>query len=121
MISYDALFAILILHFIGDYIVQTRWMATNKSSKTKALAVHATVYGLCLLPISFLYAVVNAGVHGLVDGITSRATKECWAQSKNKNKSPRQRAIAEWMTFLVMGLDQLIHITCLVLTYSALS
>lgn len=36
----------LILHLIGDYVTQSDWMATGKTSKYAPAAIHATVYSL---------------------------------------------------------------------------
>ena len=40
---------LLILHLIGDYILQSDWMATNKTSSSVPCLVHATVYSLPFL------------------------------------------------------------------------
>lgn len=34
----------LILHLVGDYITQSHWMASRKTSSTWAAFVHATIY-----------------------------------------------------------------------------
>ncbi len=39
----------LILHLFGDYILQSDWMATNKTSQSVAAGVHAIVYSLPFL------------------------------------------------------------------------
>lgn len=35
---------LLIGHFVGDYLFQTGWMATNKMKRIDALVVHSAVY-----------------------------------------------------------------------------
>lgn len=42
---------VLLAHFIGDFIAQSSWMATNKSSSNKALLAHVVVYTLFLVLI----------------------------------------------------------------------
>ena len=41
----------LILHLIGDYLLQSDWMALNKTKCSKAAAVHAITYSLPFLII----------------------------------------------------------------------
>lgn len=113
MIEVKDLLLIFLLHLVGDFVIQTRWMARNKSSDYAVLLVHAVVYGLVLLPFGIFYAWINAVLHGCTDGITSRATKFFWARFKESGKP-----IDEWKTFLIMGLDQFVHAACLILTYS---
>lgn len=40
----------LVAHAIGDYVLQSDWMATKKRTENTAAAVHALVYTLCFLP-----------------------------------------------------------------------
>lgn len=40
----------LVAHAIGDYLLQSDWMAQNKRTKDVAAVVHALVYSLCFLP-----------------------------------------------------------------------
>ncbi|ABO51590.1 hypothetical protein Dred_3088 [Desulforamulus reducens MI-1] len=35
---------LLMGHLVGDYLLQTRWMAENKGSQTLALVLHSLVY-----------------------------------------------------------------------------
>lgn len=46
----------LILHLLGDYVLQSDWMAQNKTKSTWAAFCHATVYSL---PFAFI-ASLNA-------------------------------------------------------------
>ena len=39
----------LILHLIGDYLLQSDWMAQNKTKCSKAAAAHAITYSLPFL------------------------------------------------------------------------
>lgn len=42
----------LILHLLGDYVLQSDWMANNKTSSHKAAAAHAITYSLPFLVLS---------------------------------------------------------------------
>lgn len=48
MITADQLFA----HAVGDYVLQSDWMATEKTKKSIAAAVHAATYTLCFLALT---------------------------------------------------------------------
>lgn len=59
----------LILHLFGDYILQSDWMANNKTSKSVACSVHALTYTLPFLLItnSLWALVVIGGTHFFID------------------------------------------------------
>lgn len=65
MITADQLLA----HMIGDYILQSDWMATNKARLSVAAAVHAVTYTLPFLLITQAPGVlaVIAATHFVVD------------------------------------------------------
>jgi hypothetical protein len=42
----------ILAHLVGDYVLQSHWMATEKLKKSSAAFAHALVYTLCFLPIS---------------------------------------------------------------------
>ena len=105
-------------HFIFDFILQSDKMACNKSSSFKYLLLHSFIYSLgflwlCVLspgPHAIDRVVYTVGVcvtvfitHALVDGITSRITKRLWLAEER-----------HWF-FVVIGFDQAIHITSLVM------
>jgi len=65
MITADQLLA----HLVGDYVLQTNWMANNKATQSLATLVHAIVYTLPFLflttnPISLA---VIVGTHFFID------------------------------------------------------
>ena len=59
----------LILHLIGDYLLQSGWMANNKAKCHMAAFVHALVYSLpfLLLQPSFAAWSVIFGTHFIID------------------------------------------------------
>lgn len=105
------------LHFLADFIMQTDKMALNKSTSFKWLSIHALVYSVpFLLYFSFTYdplfgltfALINGILHWIVDAVTSRVTAYLWKKEQR-----------HWF-FVVIGLDQAIHMTCLVVTLKLL-
>jgi hypothetical protein len=113
---------LLTVHFIADFILQSDWMAQNKSKSNKALGLHVAAYTAALLvgtaplafilqgpvPIPFLMAALwvslNGAAHFATDYITSRINSRLWA-AKN----------VHWF-FVGVGFDQLIHAWTLGLT-----
>ena len=96
------------IHFIADFIMQSDRIALNKSKSNVILLQHVAIYGIFLLPFGLVFALVNAGLHFATDFCTSRATSALW---KNNQR--------HWF-FVVIGLDQAIHMTCLFASYDIL-
>jgi hypothetical protein len=98
---------ILILHFVFDFILQSHYMAANKSKSNMALLMHVVVYTIGLeimvslftflnLYQSLAFIVINASMHFVTDYITSRKSSKLFN--------------VDWHNFfVVIGLDQLIH------------
>jgi hypothetical protein len=59
----------LILHLVGDYILQTDWMATEKTKKNEAALAHAVVYSVpfLLLHPSLVAFLVIGMTHFFID------------------------------------------------------
>lgn len=100
----EQMIAALFAHFIGDFILQTDAMAKNKSKSLWWLSVHCTVYGLPLLFFGWKFALANIGLHLCTDFVSSKITSRLLAAGKT-----------HWF-FVVIGLDQFIHATCLIAT-----
>lgn len=56
-------------HAIGDYLLQSHWMATEKTKNSAAAAIHAVVYTLPFLLITHSIAalLVICGTHFVID------------------------------------------------------
>ena len=96
---------LLILHFLGDFVLQSDWMAINKSKNWIALGIHCTVYSLVFAPFYGLtFAGITFATHFITDALTSRLTSKLF-----------QAGERHWF-FVAIGGDQLIHAITLALT-----
>jgi len=94
------------LHFVADFILQTDKMANNKSTSEKWLLFHVVIYTLPFFLFGWYFAVANGVLHFITDYFTSKATSYLWKKEKK-----------HWF-FVVIGLDQAIHISTLLITYN---
>lgn len=115
-IMFGALSCIFIGHYIADFLCQTNWMALNKSKSLVPLTIHVMVYSGVLsgffafaanlvgltIPMIAVWVLVNASGHFVTDFITSRMSSKAY-----KNNEMRK-------FWAVIGVDQLIHLMCLV-------
>jgi hypothetical protein len=88
-------YALVVGHFLADFVCQSDWMAANKGKRWDALALHVGVYTAVLgLIVSFvlppsaypydsalafgLWVALNAAAHFVQDAITSRINARFW-------------------------------------------
>lgn len=97
------IFLLLSVHFLSDFILQSDWMAKNKSKSNEALLAHTTMYCLPFWAIfGWKYALVNMALHTVIDYGTSRVNSYLWSKGK----------VHEF--FVGVGFDQLLHAGCLI-------
>jgi hypothetical protein len=97
--------ALLAVHWVADFVLQTHWQASNKSKNNAALLKHVTTYTGVLAIASVVlfgaaggpFAAINGIFHLATDYFTSRASSKLYAKQ-------------DWHNFfVVIGFDQLIH------------
>lgn len=111
----------LVCHAIGDYILQSHWMATEKTKRSLAAAVHVVTYALpfLLLRPSLAALAVIVGTHFVIDrwrlarfvvwaknwaGPGNRPWKECAATGYPDSLPP-------WMSvWLLIAADNVMHV-----------
>jgi len=72
----------LLAHAVGDYVIQSDWMANEKTKRSLAAAIHAMTYALpfLLLTTSWLALAVIVGTHFAIDR-WRLARFVCWAKN----------------------------------------
>ena len=124
---------IVFAHWVSDFVLQSGWMATNKSKNWQALLAHVATYTASMTVLMFVMAILlsdtvikfnmingiilamtptaymawillNGVLHLITDAVTSRITYKLWGRSKMHE------------FFVVVGFDQMIHYTCLFVT-----
>ena len=73
---------LIVCHLIGDYVLQSDWMAQTKTSRSPAAVAHALTYTLPFLVItrSPLALAIIAGSHFVIDRFRL-ARFVCWAKN----------------------------------------
>lgn len=104
--NYINVFLLLVwLHLFADFFLQTDKMATSKSGSPKWLSIHVGVYTLLFLVLlGWQFALINAALHWITDFCSSKATSYLWKKNER-----------HWF-FAVIGVDQAVHMTCMLLT-----
>ena len=124
---------IVFAHWVSDFVLQSGWMATNKSKNWQELLAHVATYTASMTVLMFVMAILlsdtvikfnmingiilamtptaymawillNGVLHLITDAVTSRITYKLWGRSKMHE------------FFVVVGFDQMIHYTCLFVT-----
>jgi len=106
MISIKLVLWLLFTHWVADFLMQSAWMAQNKSKQLDALAMHCLTYGgvVGLMTLNPMLGLINGLIHFPVDFVTSRINAKLWEEKKT-----------HWF-FVCIGLDQFIHFCTLILT-----
>lgn len=112
--------AIMFIHWVADFVFQSHWMASNKSKSSNALVAHIVAYtttiavgGIVLVILLgtphisnvLIWALINGLIHMGVDFFTSRITSTLYKKGDIHS------------FFVVIGFDQFLHLSTLVLTW----
>lgn len=108
-----AIWFLMVGHWVADFMCQRSVWGLTKSSSNLALSKHVgtytAVFFVFCIPVMGLddawwFALVNGGLHWIIDWCTSRVTKKMFALD---------RMHTFWV---VIGFDQLLHYTVMLFT-----
>lgn len=119
----ELLFWGVVAHMIGDYLLQSDWMAIKKTSSWLPAIVHAITYGLPFLFLTHnLWALlIITGTHAVIDRyrLAKRvvwiknfmAPREYWKPWKECDQTGYPNDRPAWMTvWLMIIADNVIHV-----------
>jgi len=125
--------SLVVAHFVGDFILQSDWMAIQKSKRWDALTLHVLLYSLCFLPWGLHFFLLTYLTHFITDAITYRVTSKLWfvelIPTMRPYRSPSRNSVSlhydmmfpfdarvlptrHWF-FVMIGFDQLVHMVTL--------
>lgn len=99
--SIEVLIGLIVSHFVGDFLLQSDEIAKTKSKSNTALGTHVLLYGIPFLWMGVWFYVITVLLHSMVDYITSRWSSYMYSRD------------VHWF-FVIIGLDQMIHMLSLV-------
>jgi len=113
--------ALLFLHWVADFLLQTDWQAKNKSKNNNALLRHTAIYSLVFTIAATIYGIYTVNdffglsfgfitfvCHTITDYITSRINTYLYAKGDVHN------------FFVSVGFDQFLHFAQLLITFKLL-
>jgi hypothetical protein len=113
----------LICHLIGDYVIQSSWMANEKIKKSYVAAIHSLIYSLpfLLLGISLVAWIAIVIPHFFIDRFrlarhviylkNMMAPKGQWKPWSECNKTGYHNTIPDWLSvWLLIVTDNTIHL-----------
>ncbi len=114
----------LLAHLIGDYLIQSHWMATEKTKRWWPACAHAIAYGLPFLLVTTSPAAlaVIVATHAVIDRyrlarhvvwaknfLGPQSHRSTWAESSATGYPPET---PPWLaTWLMIIADNTIHLT----------
>ena len=121
---------VLALHLIADFILQPNWIQTYKSRNNLVLLLHVVIYAYVLAigalflgtwQNAILFGLANGALHYMVDFVTSRiitwqAKKLQLSDEANVEEKPLFGRLNLYSLSVLLGVDQLLHQVCLMLT-----
>lgn len=128
---------IFAIHWIADFVLQTRYQANHKSHDIRALLSHTITYSFCwfaLWPVLGLNTIYFVGItlvcHTVTDFFTSKLTAFLWKRrelyvgiyrSTTSIHHLKKGSLHEHAFWATIGGDQFLHAAQLILTFNFLS
>lgn len=121
------LLSIFVLHYIGDYVLQTREMAENKSHSLKFLSMHVMFYVIPFLIAYMIFDVLmtfndmpldiksaEKMAYGIIWFFFSHWFIDMFTSKMSHNYHKKNKTKPFWLT---IGFDQLLHNASILIGY----
>lgn len=132
MLNIYEIILILVFHFIADYVCQPSSIATTKWTSIKSLLNHVGIYGATMWIVGMVvycnphtgnysieraelisdFVAIQMILHFITDYFSSKVIHKAFEDKRYGTEFPNIGA------FTYMGIDQLIHFSCLFIGYS---
>ena len=115
------MYKLFFLHFIADFVLQSREMGKKKSSEAKWLLSHLAIQFLVFIPFTnWKFALVNTIIHGFIDSNIWNGYKALafWRIKQNPQHpllilnddfQDRWKYWDDHLFYTFIGLDQMLH------------
>lgn len=118
--------ALMIIHWVADFVIQTREEAKNKSTSNKYLLLHTVKYSLLYISFFpligrgvFLFIGITFITHTIIDYFTSRVNGFFWTKREMFKDIDEDLSDGwEHLFWCNIGFDQCLHIIQLIITYT---
>lgn len=106
----------IVCHFLGDFVFQTRYMAENKTKSVIVLINHVLAYACLMIPLAYLVSIewfaFNVFMHFLQDLTWYKFCYKFVPKWEGNNTVNSK-------IWCVIGVDQMLHLLTLVGSYAA--
>ncbi len=117
---------LVVIHWIADFVLQNDWMALGKSKRWLPLLTHTSIYSACFIGFGWKFVGITFLLHTLTDYFTSRITSKLWFMRDHGEDPASGWRLTQYLSwnrhyfFVMIGLDQLIHVVTLIWTLNFL-
>lgn len=109
----DYIYIGVLFHFIGDYLLQNDWMASNKTKNSLAALCHAIIYSLpFLIILNFKFWLIVFLTHFFIDRYRLaifwvKLINNNWSSNNYGFKDDKPKWLSTWLLIII---DNIWHI-----------
>jgi hypothetical protein len=100
-------------HLVGDYILQTDWMALNKKSDSFPCFIHATLYSIPFMPIVCFFPWFIIPIITFEHFLQDRTQFIVWLMKKKGSEKFMSPPCGPWSIIVTDNIIHILFIYCL--------
>jgi len=104
---------LIVTHFVSDFVLQTRKIATTKSSNPVSLLIHVGIIWAAFSPFGLRESTINALAHAVIDWNVWRGYK--WI--RRREDPVTFKYWEDHLFYTTIGFDQMLHLLTIVLIW----